>query len=372
MNRKRIHSLDGLRVLSMLIIFNLHILYTEGTSFAFLIKTNGQIALSIFMVLSGYLIAMGYGEKLKAGDRTTYRKFIGKRIGRVYGPYLMTMLLAIPLYLAETGGSTLPWPAAFHLVSNVFLVQTLMVFRSLTVSINPVAWFISALFINYLFVPWMFRLWLDPGDRTRGRIRRILIQMVLLLGMYCLIYMFFRGLQYIVFPDAGLDLIYLNPLIQTFPFQLGILLYALLSCLKDWKIRKGTLLEGASLFLVLFWWAFGGLLNLPALIVRCADMVISMVLILVFTVSTEGAFSRILGSRPVSAASAVSMEFYLVHYMVIQYGLLLLGRTIGFSSEMVVAMTLVFFAASLFLALLIKKIWDPIHQRLSAFLGGAG
>ena len=54
---------------------------------------NGSIGVTLFFVLSGFVISIGYGEKFKEYGVKDYILFQKKRIVKIYPLYLVTMII---------------------------------------------------------------------------------------------------------------------------------------------------------------------------------------------------------------------------------------------------------------------------------------
>lgn len=116
-----------------------------GTTFL----AHGYLAVDLFFVLSGFVMALNYGHMFRAGLlRGSYVKFLGRRVARVYPLYFaMTLVAGV---LALTGILTpVQVPVPFALVTNLLMVQS----WGLTESLDSPAWSISAEWAAYLLFP---------------------------------------------------------------------------------------------------------------------------------------------------------------------------------------------------------------------------
>ena len=86
MKPARISSLTGLRALAMLTVFFSHLDYLGETSFRGLYSliSNGRFGVNFFLVLSGFVIALGYNNKLNINNRIQDVNFVKKRISKIY------------------------------------------------------------------------------------------------------------------------------------------------------------------------------------------------------------------------------------------------------------------------------------------------
>jgi peptidoglycan/LPS O-acetylase OafA/YrhL len=123
------------------------------------LATNGFIRgsylfVDFFFVLSGFVIAHAYGERL--GDGTSFRKFMVTRFGRLF-PLHAFMLLAFAAFelirwnLPQLAGGEAAFTGAFSvqsLLTNLFMVHGLGVEQGLTW--NGPSWSISTELFAYL------------------------------------------------------------------------------------------------------------------------------------------------------------------------------------------------------------------------------
>ena len=86
MNSDRINSLTGLRALAMMTIFCCHLSYLAETPFRGLFSwiDYGRFGVNFFLVLSGFVIALGYNNKLNINNRIQDVNFVKKRISKIY------------------------------------------------------------------------------------------------------------------------------------------------------------------------------------------------------------------------------------------------------------------------------------------------
>ena len=81
MKKERINSLSGLRVVAMMTIFCCHLSYFVGTPFQdlFSLVDYGRFGVNFFLVLSGFVIALGYSIKLNTNNRIQDINFVKKK-----------------------------------------------------------------------------------------------------------------------------------------------------------------------------------------------------------------------------------------------------------------------------------------------------
>jgi peptidoglycan/LPS O-acetylase OafA/YrhL len=128
------------------------------------IVSRGYLAVDVFFVLSGFVMALTYARGFASGFNTiTYRDFLLRRFARIYPLYalvLVGMLVCIGCGLCP--GSNLRNSLA-AIIANVLLVQA----WGVAGSINGPAWSISTEFAAYLLFPMLLKATLfGDGQRT--------------------------------------------------------------------------------------------------------------------------------------------------------------------------------------------------------------
>ena len=88
LNSQKFHALDGLRGLAAIFVLNRHAEeYWGGVAY------HSYLAVDLFFLLSGFVIAHSYERKLASGSMSS-RNFVVTRIIRLYPLYFMSLLLA--------------------------------------------------------------------------------------------------------------------------------------------------------------------------------------------------------------------------------------------------------------------------------------
>jgi peptidoglycan/LPS O-acetylase OafA/YrhL len=110
--------------------------------------------MEMFLMISGFLIMMRYADTLLT-ERGAWRRFILRRITRLYPLYLATLLFFVLIGLALNAGfGESHWPGRYDfatLPQNLLLVQAWGLTDNLT--FNYVAWTLSAEWFCYLAFP---------------------------------------------------------------------------------------------------------------------------------------------------------------------------------------------------------------------------
>ena len=117
------------------------------------IFAKGYLAVDFFFLLSGFVIWLTYGERLRTGGVASVHAFLKRRIARIWPLHLFMLAIAVALalLLAATGRHDAnDYPFA-ELPLHVFLVQDWGLTSQL--SWNDPAWSISAELAAYLLFP---------------------------------------------------------------------------------------------------------------------------------------------------------------------------------------------------------------------------
>lgn len=164
---KDVRPLTGLRGIAAVFVVVFHEAGNfGGHSPAHNLLRHGYNAVDLFFVLSGFVMAMTYGDDFSAGFRPGgYLRFLGKRIARVYPLYVVATLVTFAifaLHLSHLGPVGRP---AWTLGCNLMMVQA----WGLAESIVGPAWSISTEWGAYLLFPVLSALALSrPAWRSVG------------------------------------------------------------------------------------------------------------------------------------------------------------------------------------------------------------
>jgi peptidoglycan/LPS O-acetylase OafA/YrhL len=155
---KEIKGLTGVRGYAALWVFFLHATWSwPVTSYAMKVARLGGSGVTIFFVLSGFILAHVYAPKFASSD-VNYWAFMRARLARVYPLHIVTLLLFTALMALGLIG----WPPIDNLytfVLNVGLIQSWGFTDPITW--NGPSWSISTEFFAYLLFPfyaaWLYR-----------------------------------------------------------------------------------------------------------------------------------------------------------------------------------------------------------------------
>lgn len=144
--------LQGLRGLSFMGIFLSH----TGIS---LFSSLGPGGVSVFLILSGFLMTMNYFEKsrIEKYSMVDNIKFAWSKIKRLYPLHVVTMIIAIPLAVKGISTSGIG-SLLIKIALSITLLQSFVPDSAVYYSLNAVAWYLSVCKFIYFCFPWILRL----------------------------------------------------------------------------------------------------------------------------------------------------------------------------------------------------------------------
>ncbi len=282
---------------------------------------------SFFFVLSGFILTMVYGEKLKtlSPERSkAFGSFIVARIARIWPLHLATLVIFSLLLPGHFWASLSP----AHFLASFFLVQSWIPLNDFNFAFNGVSWSLSAELFFYLVFP----LLVINYERNWLRNLALAFLPIPLLAILANYYQLPFQPQGTVGYHA---LMYVSPFTRVFEFALGMAAFAWAGKVSA-RLAKSSLfiasvLEFAALALTLFitykseklavfftrlshlgepahtWLTHGGTVALSFAL-----------LILVFSFS-RGIFSRLLSLPVLVYLGEISFSVYLVHRLLLHY-----------------------------------------------------
>ena len=153
--KRDIRALTGVRGVAAVLILLYHfgnVQLFDGGSLSYIPIPLGYLAVELFFMLSGYVIALTYGEKLSGGYQgKTFSEFMIKRVARIYPAYLViASLYVLKIVVGLSGDDTLAMFSTWDKIGNVLMLT------GWGLHIQPlvgVAWAASAEMGSYLLAP---------------------------------------------------------------------------------------------------------------------------------------------------------------------------------------------------------------------------
>jgi peptidoglycan/LPS O-acetylase OafA/YrhL len=160
-------ALTALRFVAALLVFLFHF-SPSGGAWGF-VSREGHVGVSIFFVLSGFLIALRYGEAMARGEVHLGEYFL-RRAARILPLYYVVLLLSLGLSGADT-------PGALELLPELTLTQALFG-ESVHHLVIPTSWSLTVEECFYALAPLLF---LGVAVMRRRFPRRALVAAALML-----------------------------------------------------------------------------------------------------------------------------------------------------------------------------------------------
>ena len=292
---------------------------------------EGYLGVSFFFILSGFVLAYSYKEKFLE-EKITKKSFYLARFARIYPLHFITLILAVPIiYFHNSLGIS-----SFFI--NLFLLQSFIPKENLFFSFNAPAWSISNEMFFYLIFPFLIILF--EKVKKLKTLFYIAAPLILAAGI-------------ILVPEHyHKPLFYVNPIIRSFDFILGMLLYDLFKNEKFKSlfstIKRATLAELFTMLIFLIFFIFH---NYFARGFRFSIYYwIPMCLIIYTFVQNKGYISKILSNHILVFLGEISFGFYMIHYLVITYGNML--KNIYFINFNEILLSAIYFITTLLISFL--------------------
>ncbi|MGN1263021.1 MAG: acyltransferase family protein [Prevotella sp.] len=194
-----IETLQSLRFIFFVMIFMSHFSYGEVQAF----DAGGDCGVSFFFMLSGYVLALSYADKLTASS-FRWRGFMSRRMQKLYPLHLLCLAAAMLIGFRPQSVADSLW-----LVPNILLLQSWIPFPEFYFSGNAVSWFLSDILFCYAVFPVLCRF-------VNGVSRRVLMLTgTLLLLLYSVLLC--------AIPDSLTNpVLYVCPLLRLLDFAIGV------------------------------------------------------------------------------------------------------------------------------------------------------
>ena len=155
MKKPELLPLTGIRFYAALLVFVAHTTEFPGLEWLreiHFFKVAGSMGVSVFFVLSGFILTYNYAAVFAGGvTGKAWRAFVWQRLAKIYPTHLLTLLIAIPLQVFSPN-LPLDWRAV---PVQLLLVQCFVPFGTppLHAYLNAPSWSISCEFFFYLLAP---------------------------------------------------------------------------------------------------------------------------------------------------------------------------------------------------------------------------
>ena len=201
-----IKSLQSLRLVFAIMIFLHH--FPNASNGAGLFAAGGALGVCFFIMLSGFVMSAGYGEKVLS-EIFDFKHYYLKRVIRLWPLHLLCLLGFVVLHFQNAFSSI---KSMGVLGINSLMLQSWVPVKSVYFSGNAVSWCLCDLMFCYLMFPVIYRF----INNVRTKI--IVIIGLLVAASYSVI------IQLI--PDSMVHaIVYISPIFRLLDFIIGILVY---------------------------------------------------------------------------------------------------------------------------------------------------
>lgn len=303
-----ITSLTGLRFFAALyvFIFHMHMRWPLSVNeFTNNIISQGAVGMSIFFMLSGFLLSYRYVH-----IETNSASYLVNRFARIYPIYGVAMLITLPwiginIHSVDFESSTQEFQKLILLcIANIFLIQAWFP-QFFSFWNNGGSWSISVEAFLYIVLPFL----LPAMSRLKIKTLFILIIVLYLLALL-------PGLSVNLFPGTPFPVFYATPIYRLPEFLIGVCMLLLYK--KTSRENKYTTLQAIA---ILGFTVYIGMLgdNMSSYIGHNFITIPFIAFILFSLANNKSVFAKILGSPILVWLGKVSYCFYSFQLFVILF-----------------------------------------------------
>lgn len=309
-----IKSLQSLRLVFVLMVFFSHFSWGGSPYFSF----GGECGVSFFFILSGFVLSIGYGEKID-NHSFSLKHFLLKQLSKFYPLHILLLSAFIALDVARGYGVDV-----VKLLLSIFLLQSWVPDNGYNYAYNGVAWFLSDVMFFYICFPLLYKTIMRASTK-------------MLAAMSAVGAALYAGVIYIVPSNLINTLVYVFPPVRMVDFIIGIVIYRLYvsqatTVFRRWtngrrSLAKATLVELFAVIIIVLAYIVHG--NTPAQInttVVFIPVLPTVIYLFAVTDSSNGLVTHLLHSKKLIGGGKLSLEFYLTHTLVISLGTWLLYK----------------------------------------------
>lgn len=304
-----IRSLTGLRFIFALMIFMHHFSIKEGQ---LMFPQGGALSVCFFFILSGFVLAYSYQERLVLRQISTKIFYTG-RLSKLYPLHILCFLIALVLAI-----KVLSWKYVLIAPINLALLQSWIPVKDVYFSYNAVSWFSSVMLFFYMVFPWLAKKLFDMKWKTVG-----IWSICILSAYFLLIKLIPLTWQHALF--------YINPGLRLLDFILGIILYKGLNQLMIYNISPNkwiaTFFEVITVAIVIVFVLYSNIIPDVYRVAIYYWLPLGFGL-LVFSYFNNGGgnLTHFLSSDWLVRLGEISFSFYMIHQLIIRIYMFLVNN----------------------------------------------
>ncbi|MET4878796.1 acyltransferase [Morganella morganii] len=289
---KLIKPLSSIRFFAALFVLLSHLGFLSNTNISFFMINEGFIGVTLFFILSGFILSYSYQDRL-SNKTISISEFYIARIARIYPLHIITLLISIHFFTINITGITI-------FLSNILLLQAFIPHPDYYFSLNAPSWSISVEMFFYLLFPLFIKL----NNRT------LLLLSFTIIFVKIIIAIFSDELQH--------AMLYISPLLRLPDFLIGILIYRLRKNYPLELPRHTTNILQFTSIIILFVFVF---MSDKINIAHRYDIyyIIPMGLIIFSLSFNSGVIADILSYRTIVYLGEASFSLYMTHQLIIRY-----------------------------------------------------
>lgn len=312
--KARITSLQALRTIAFLGIFLRHVDFSLNWS---------SLGVSIFFVMSGFLMMYRYYDKKISVTLTDNLKFAINKIKKLYPLHLITMgfmlLLSIIIFLYQGNLAENILNLIYKIGLNISLTQSWVPKSDLNVSLNGVSWYLSATLFMYFMFPYIKKLIVNT-KRTTLLFWGIIILLLQVVVCIPVLYIFGDNSEvYIWF-------MYQFPMFRLGDFFVGCIMGKIFREKENFEREKNivlwTVIEfgfAVASLLILLW-----PINIDFVLLKAAKNWTTRYILLAagwiyLFVLKRGIFTKLCDNKVFVFLGNISAYMFLIHYVIVRY-----------------------------------------------------
>lgn len=323
--------LTGLRFVAAfyVFLFHIHIRWPLAeVGFFKNVLDQGAIGMSVFFVLSGFILAYRY-----ANSQVPLKIYLLNRFSRIYPIYVLAALVTLPWIGIDVNGATFTEIALqigkilLMVISVVFVIQAWLP-QIFSLWNNGASWSISVEVFCYLVFPLVFPL-----------LNRLSLRQLGYIAGAASIAAAWPGLSAALFSSHVITIFYSLPIFRLPEFIVGVC--SSIAVARGALQSRKTTAQMAAICVLLIYIGFAGPL-LPVYVGHSWIVVPTVAIVTITLASGNGIIAQILGCRPMVWLGKVSYCFYsfqaLIIFLLIDNHHLLVEKFPAFASNYLLTM----------------------------------
>lgn len=306
---KRIESLQALRAIAFIAIFLSHCN----------IIATGPMGVSIFLVLSGFLLTLNYEHKqIERIGFTNSLKFTIKIIKKLYPLHLLTLFLMIMYTLFSEGIIRQMLP---KIILNGLLLQAWVPSPEWYLSFNKASWYLSVCMFIYFAFLWLYSKLCKICDRGRFSIYFCGIGWIIIVVVLSSILLIMECTGFIS-QDFTKWITYVFPLYRCSDMFMGMMLGKIYCNSENkGKREKSKLFSALEIFLIILWFfqiiLYRKGLFIPSAFRYSVFWIPSSLLTVYLFAMNEGFVTRVLTNKAIILIGNITGIAFLIHQIII-------------------------------------------------------